>query len=652
SCAVNQTALAKRVVLLEDAAPRAELSAIPQVSREAVAPVQITFRLTSLETDAQADGFDSLKIDGLQRLERAGAPDLFTTGRLLVVPPGYRAEIRNLKSETREVPGVRVAPRQKHYRCNCPWDEGFYFDSALYRSDAVYPAQNLSLETIGKLQGVELVRVGLYPVQSRFRDNSLVVTPYLSAEVHFVPNGSVRSPMRLAPSLHELVRASTVNARALANDQLRGDADELMLIFVADTLKDSLARFVSWEQAKGVNVRVITFTEAGGTNKALRNYIRDYAKNNAVKPSQLLFVGNKTSLPVIMASTASGPAATDYEYALFDTADEIPDALYGRLLADYVDEVNTQIDRWIAFEKNTTPSVDWYSQGATIASNEGSGPSDKEYAESVAEALTAHTYSKVDPFLQGEHTATVKNITDAVNQGRSWLAYFGHGDGTSWPSTNDDFDVDSIRAVQNSGGRLPVIIDVACLNSAFNKYEPVFGKAWVTQQAQGQAAGAVAFYGGAVIISWDPPAIMSQGIAKTHFEKPVHSLGGSVLAGQLYLIEQKGSGDDIIDNLRWYNLFGNPSMNMRTSAPAPVSLAMSTPGGTSEAIRLIATDLNGAPLANVRASLRQEGKDPVAVAYTDAEGNAQLSLQNTIPSLEKTITVSGYNMETQQLVVP
>ncbi|MEZ4750519.1 MAG: C25 family cysteine peptidase [Bdellovibrionota bacterium] len=102
------------------------------------------------------------------------------------------------------------------------------------------------------------------------------------------------------------------NARALNLQQLRGDADELMLVFVADTLKDSLSQFVAWEQAKGTKVRVITFSEAGGTNKALRTYIRDYVKNNAVKPSQLLFVGNKTTMPVIMASTASIPAATDY----------------------------------------------------------------------------------------------------------------------------------------------------------------------------------------------------------------------------------------------------------------------------------------------------------------------------------------------------
>ncbi|MCB0417870.1 MAG: hypothetical protein KDD39_09480, partial [Bdellovibrionales bacterium] len=341
--AVNQTAFAKRVVLLEDAAPRAEFSALPTLSRESVAPIQINFRLTSLETDRQTDGFETLRVDGLQRLERAGAPDLFTTGRIVVVPPGYRAELQNVKSETRELGAMRIAPRQKHYRCDCPWDEGFHFDSALYRSEGLYPSEPLRLESLGKLQGVELVRVGMYPVQARFRDNSLVVTPYLSAEVHFVPTGAPRNALHLAPSLYELIRASTVNARSLNASQLRGDADELMLVFVADSLKDSLQRFVEWEQSKGVKVRVISFSEAGGTNKALRTYIRDYVKNTAVKPSQLLFVGNKTTLPVVMASTASGPAATDYEYARFDTLDDIPDALYGRLLADSAEEVSTQI---------------------------------------------------------------------------------------------------------------------------------------------------------------------------------------------------------------------------------------------------------------------------------------------------------------------
>ena len=38
----------------------------------------------------------------------------------------------------------------------------------------------------------------------------------------------------------------------------------------------------------------------------------------------------------------------------------------------------------------------------------------------------------------------------------------------------------------------------------------------------------------------EPPAIMAVGLAKSHFEKSIPTLGGSVLAGQLYLIHESG----------------------------------------------------------------------------------------------------------------
>ena len=80
-------------------------------------------------------------------------------------------------------------------------------------------------------------------------------------------------------------------------------------------------------------------------------------------------------------------------------------------------------------------------------------------------------------------------------------------------------------------------------------------------------SGAVAYLGGSTTISWDPPAIMAIGIAKSHFEQSIPSLGGSVLAGQLYLIAQVGTTSDSLDNLKWYNLLGDPSLVMRTDTP-------------------------------------------------------------------------------------
>jgi hypothetical protein len=177
--------------------------------------------------------------------------------------------------------------------------------------------------------------------------------------------------------------------------------------------------------------------------------------------------------------------------------------------------------------------------------------------------LKAGTYKEVDNFLQGEMTATSENIISALNDGRSWISYFGHGSGTSWGSTNDSFSVSTVETLENVS-KLPVIIDVACLNASWMNISKCFGKSWVTQTTDRGHAGAVAYYGGSVSISWHPPAVMSVGIAKRRFEKSLTTMGSTVMAGQLYLIEQMGSTSATKDNLKWYNLFGDPSLAVRT----------------------------------------------------------------------------------------
>jgi hypothetical protein len=99
----------------------------------------------------------------------------------------------------------------------------------------------------------------------------------------------------------------------------------------------------------------------------------------------LLTVGNKTTMPTYMESTASGSAASDLKYSQLSGEDNIPDLFYGRLVADTQAELETQINRWIAYEKNPEVGATWYRDGMTIASPDGSGPSDKEYAQQIQE---------------------------------------------------------------------------------------------------------------------------------------------------------------------------------------------------------------------------------------------------------------------------
>jgi hypothetical protein len=641
-------ALAQRIQF-SGADTKARLETATVQSRDALAPVEVRLTIPGIDIDRTEDGFDRVSVANMVPMDIAGKPELMTTGTLVSVPEGFEAVVEVVDQKSQKLDHVVVQPAQRRFRCG-PSRSGFEFDTALYQSREAFPASLIETKEVGRLQGVRLVRVGINPFQVRLADKQLEVTTDLALRVSFKQVSRARGT-ELPKSLFEIVRNGTANGRYLRSAVRPAAAQEKMLVYVGDSLKNAIAPLVAWESAKGLSVDVYTLTQAGGTKEAVKKHIQNIYDTAAVKPSYLLFVGNKTTMPGYMESTASGSAATDYTYSLLTGADAVPDVLYGRIVADNEAEVTTQVNRYIGYEK-TPVKGSWYPQGATISSNEGSNPSDKEYAQQTIDALKANTYQKVDLFNQGDKTATPANIDAAMSEGRTWLSYWGHGSGTSWGSTNGSFGNTQVAALKNAD-RLPVIIDVACQNGSWVNLAKPFGKAWVTQESNGRPAGAVAYYGGSVNISWHPPAVMAVGVAKYHFEKPVHSMGGSVLAGQLSLIEKMGTGSNVTDNLKWYNLFGDPSLLIRTDIPRAYdvkSQVRKTAAGLT--IEVKAVDQSGQGVQNLTASIVGAAGQGLAVGATDATGTASLYIPGVVTLSPNTVlTMSGYNAESHQVVL-
>jgi len=626
---------------------RANFDSYTVSSNREIPSVEIRLDLPGLEIEKTADGFDELKVEGLTPLEQEGAPAVYSTGSLVAVPEGYEPRLTVLKNEVRELNGVVVKPSQKKFRCHVDSPLVPAFSSALYRSKAVYPENSILLEEVGRLQSLRLVRVGINPIQMDMGNQSLRVTTELVARIDFEMS-SEEKPLQLPKTFWRLARKITVNGQTLSHQLRPAAAAEKMLIITADAHKNDIAPLVGWKRAKGLSVDVATYTDAGGTKEKVKEYIQRYYDSASVKPTYLLFVGNKASAPAFMESTGSGSAASDWRFALLSGTDNVPDVLYGRILADNADEIARQVNRWIAYERTPEKAAAWYHDGMTIASSEGSNPSDKEYALMIQEALKKGTYKNTDSFFQGEQTATPTNILNALASGRTWIAYFGHGSGTSWASTNGTFSNSHVAQAQNAA-KLPVIIDVACLNASWVNLAKPFGKAWVTHTQNGREAGAVAFYGGSVSISWHPPAVMSVGVAKYHFEKPIPTLGGSVLAGQLYLIEKMGTGSDTLDNMKWYNLFGDPSLLIRTDTPRPYNVKLQTEKlNGSVVVTVKATDSAGAGVGGLTASIATSDQS-LAVGRTDNAGQTVLTVDG-VGQLEPgtMLTLTGYNAETYE----
>ncbi len=601
--------------------------------------LRIRLRVGGLNWQPAAGGFQTVQVTGLTPMGILGAPDLPATGVLIAVPAGMEPTLTLLSEKTRTLEAREIQPCQPQSRCATPRFD-FQIDRALYESKGLFPAVSARLEALGMIQSQRLARVALYPLRMRTGGRALEVTTDMEVEVAF--RGVARATTSESVWRDAVIKLAS-NSHALEGVLNPADGPESMLVISADALWNSLAPFLEWKRQRGLRVDAYRFSEVGGTRDAAKRFIQSYYDRSARKPSFLLLAGNKDSLPGFFEATSRGPAPTDLPYALLEGRDELPDLFFGRLLADTTAEAETQVKRWIAYEKDARG--DWLTKAVTIASHEGFQPSDEDYAELVGQNLRKNTYRKVDKLFERLKSARPVDIWEALRDGRGWLAYFGHGLGMEWMSTNSPFVLTDIEKVDNAD-RLPWIVDVACHNADWVGLATCFGKKWVTHQRNGIPHGAVAYYGGSVKISWHEPAVMSVGVAKYHFERGVETVGASVFAGQMYLLEKMGVSPNTLENLRWYNLFGDPSLRLRTDNPKAYLTAHQLRNGRYE---IKSVDTFGDPVAGVVASLYAPGEvQPLAVATSDAAGVAQFpTLVHPLPA-GTLLTTTGYNLETYQ----
>ena len=108
---------------------------------------------------------------------------------------------------------------------------------------------------------------------------------------------------------------------------------------------------------------------------------------------------------------------------------------------------------------------------------------------------------------------------------------------------------------------------------------------------------------------------------------------------QLFLVAQKGTNDDTVDNLRWYNLFGDPSLLIRTDLPKALNIERGRSKKSHGNFQIRVTS-NGAPIEGAVASVvRNDGR--VTSSKTSKDGTAVLPFATRL-------VVSGYNLQTSE----
>lgn len=511
-------------------------------------------------------------------------------------------------------------------------------------TDTWYPA-GLAVNTDPYiLRDVRGTNVYVYPF--RYNAARQVLRVYTSVTLTLAVNNTPAvNPLEernsIVYEMDAIYRSVFINYGQSSDNLTIGEMGDILVVLTDRDLA-AMDPYIQWKREKGFNVS----TEVVATGTNVNSLVQDAYNNN----NNLLYVQLVGDWNDIKCNTLNGGAPPmDPQVGCVAGGDDVPDIAVGRFSAENPGHVTTQVDKVIAYEKNAQMAAAWYATATGIASDEGVGD-DGEYD---FEHIDVIYYDKLDTTTYDAYNeiydpgASSSDVLAAVNAGTSIINYCGHGSPTSWGTTG--FNNSHVANLSN-GDMTPWIVSVACNNGDFHT-GTCFAEAW--QRHEG--GGSVMFLGASISQPWDPPmrgqdyfADMltggydynthagQNGISTTEGRTTL----GAIIFNGLVLMTTESGGSSDWNTAKTWNLFGDPSMQARTAAPAELSLSnnvvmLGVPFETTVTSNSVAVE--GAMLA-----LSQNGN--YFSGMTDANGNIVLS--HGLNPGNALLVVTAFNKET------
>jgi len=488
--------------------------------------------------------------------------------------------------------------------------------------------------------------VYVYPFQYNAEQNVLRV--YETVQVKLIENNTTpinpinNAPQRLTKAMSSLYSSMFVN---YTETRFEHEVDELGSLLVIHTPRDAAAilPFIEWKREKGFTVYVEEVST--GTN------VTSTVNSQFASHDDILYVQLVGDWPDISGPTDNSGKPTDPTLGCVVGGDVYPDLIVGRFSASNADQVTTQVEKAIGYEKTPEIGGDWYSKGLGIGSEQGGGPygngddgeADFEHIDVIKEnKLLPFTYTEVAEAYQYPSQTLVAG---PINEGLTIINYCGHGSSTSWVTSG--FNNSSVNNLTN-GDRLPLIISVACVNGSFQNTE-CFAEAWL-KKVDG---GAVAMIASTINMSWAPPMKAQDYIndlliggynyddnpgigINTDVQKT--SFGAVCLNGSILMVIEDYSGG--LDEMQHWTIFGDASLQVRTDTPQELTL--------SNSAILMGIDFSttitsgGSPVEGAMVTLSQDGESFTGI--TDSNGN--ITIVHDLIAGTCTMVVTGFNTET------
>ena len=576
-----------------------------------------------------------------------GSPALPVYVRLVEVPYGCEVGVSfdASASETTQL-SLPVLPLQPPVpkRTNAGFrSPSFAFDNDVYSTDTWSPAIGAKLVEIARVRGRRVAVVEIRPVAYNPARNLVEHAPSMKVTVKWTGADWAKTGAMLrrysSPPF-----AGRLEGIALNERQFRTGLGPALpigyLIIVPDEWQSNIAPLAEWRRRKGFNVFVRTLSQVGGSDSStVKNYIQNAYDNWTIPPSFVLLVGDVDRIGCFNGSGARTPP-TDLNFSLCEGSDYWPDLDLGRASVASAAQLDSFVDKVVRYEQNNwTNGTSWGKRAYFVASGDTTFHGKAESTHKYVMAKLRPPGTECDSYFAYYQSGTP--AATALNNGRAWVAFSGHGSEVGWSDPGITFHSDDVRALSNAD-MIPFVQSYACEcgNFASASHPECFSETWIRP---GRKGGIVSLAASSESY-WVQDDTLERRVFDYLFDSSYTWVMGGVNKAKIRYYEQMGAGQRTRAYFEMYNCMGDGAVDIYSLEPRPlfVSYPSVIPLGPYTLSVSVTSGGNAVSGALVCAAARSQA-DAWAAGYTDAAGQVDLSFTADVPDTVF-VTVTGHNL--------
>lgn len=508
--------------------------------------LSLRFELNDFSIDTircEGELMHTISTKGIIAPNEYGLPNLPTFNRFIAIPQGAKAVVQVRTSRNERMTGINIAPSQGSQAENDPVPP-LKKDTKAYSIDALYPETSYVVAEPQQLRGVDVIHLGLCPVQFNPVRQEIAVSRQLDIEIRFEGgNGHFGDDRLRSPYWDPILRNNILNYGCLApidydarrQEWARNRAigcEYLIITPNNDAFVNAAQELADYRTRQGILTNVMSIGETGATTTGLfRLWVRDIYENWDIPPVAICMLGDHGSntnqyVPAFRTqSIKDGFISSDNPYADIND-DHLPDICFSRLVAQNESELNVFIGKQMEYEYTNPCMHQYYYDHPLTASawqtnlwfqltittiygylnQHGKLPTrlseihSGELSEQWSSASNTNYvvnyfgpngvgYIPATPGELGGWTgATAQDVVSAFNRGAYLVQHRDHGWSQKWYQPL--IQVSDFNAINNPG-KMPFMISVNCKTGQYDLNGNCFTEGLIRMTRDGQNAGIV-----------------------------------------------------------------------------------------------------------------------------------------------------------------